>query len=537
MKSYGYVRVSTQEQDAKGYSLPGQEEAVRKYAEFQGLDIAMVISDDASGNTDERPGLRRLRQLVDDGVVGAVIVTHPDRLARDELLALLLRREFADAGVALHFTDSGLLDEDDDSSALGDAASRMVAAFERRRIRKRAIEAKLRKAHRGEPVLTSAPYGYSLAAKSRALVVNEEEAAIVRRIFQDYMRGGTSLTRLAKELQGTPTPAERGHGGFKRTKANGLWGESTLRAILLNSTYSGHWVYRRSKVKANGRRENTTADEQVVVAVPAIVTEETQAAAIARLHQNRSNRKMQQKVDYFLSGYISCARCGLRWTGYHTHYVTKGGKQLLFRYYRCGGRLGKNSLDGKTRRCGVAPIRADKLEGFAIDYLREFFARVGNETSLYAWAADEMNKQSPDRQDEIQQRLAGVATQRQRLMAVAETAGDGASGKQLGMRLQALDDEAVGLQAEAAKLENEAGLRVTVEKVATAWAKHVSAFGVGDLAGFMAATGSLWRVYSPEDVRLVLGASLQDGVPVCLPLKAPETHRNVSAAFAAVKAA
>ncbi len=79
-----YTRVSTAEQASKGFSLSQQEDALRKFAGSEGYKILQVVSDPGeSGATLARPGLDRLRALVQDGGVAAVLVQDRDRLARE----------------------------------------------------------------------------------------------------------------------------------------------------------------------------------------------------------------------------------------------------------------------------------------------------------------------------------------------------------------------------------------------------------------------------------------------------------------------
>ena len=60
-----YARVSTEDQ-ARGYSLPSQIEACQKLAEHEGYRVpeSYAFSDDVTGVQLDRPGLRKLRELV-----------------------------------------------------------------------------------------------------------------------------------------------------------------------------------------------------------------------------------------------------------------------------------------------------------------------------------------------------------------------------------------------------------------------------------------------------------------------------------------
>ena len=101
-----YARVSTDEQ-ADNFSIPTQLEAARRYAETHGFTIAHEFREDYSGLKLDRPELNKVRRLMAQGEIDAVIVYESSRLTRSKAHGPLLRDEFADAGVALHFVTRG----------------------------------------------------------------------------------------------------------------------------------------------------------------------------------------------------------------------------------------------------------------------------------------------------------------------------------------------------------------------------------------------------------------------------------------------
>ena len=101
-----YARVSTDEQ-ADNFSLPTQVAAGQRYAEAQGMEVVQVFKEDYSGLKLSRPELNKVRHLMADGEVDAVIVYESSRLTRSKAHGPILREEFADAGVALHFVTRG----------------------------------------------------------------------------------------------------------------------------------------------------------------------------------------------------------------------------------------------------------------------------------------------------------------------------------------------------------------------------------------------------------------------------------------------
>lgn len=107
MLTVAYARVSTEEQAAEGYSVEGQSERLRSYAELHELGEVTVVSDPGwSGKNLERPGLQQLLGMVEAGHVQNVLVWRLDRLSRNLGDLILLADRFGQAGVALHsFTE------------------------------------------------------------------------------------------------------------------------------------------------------------------------------------------------------------------------------------------------------------------------------------------------------------------------------------------------------------------------------------------------------------------------------------------------
>src|SRR3712207_140189 len=96
-----YTRVSRDEQAKKGYSLSDQQDALRKWATREGYEVMAEVADEGwSGAYLQRPGLDRVRDLVQEGGVFAVAVLFRDRLARG-VYAQLLKEEFTGHGATL----------------------------------------------------------------------------------------------------------------------------------------------------------------------------------------------------------------------------------------------------------------------------------------------------------------------------------------------------------------------------------------------------------------------------------------------------
>src|SRR5207244_2075966 len=99
-----YARVSTTDQADKGYSLPTQIEACQALAHREAYTVpeTHIFVDDYTGTSMNRPQFKRLRELVQQRLVHAVIVHDADRLSRKLAHLLVLQEEFEQANVTLH---------------------------------------------------------------------------------------------------------------------------------------------------------------------------------------------------------------------------------------------------------------------------------------------------------------------------------------------------------------------------------------------------------------------------------------------------
>src|SRR5436190_14718584 len=103
-KAIGYVRVSTDEQAAEGYSLDAQRAKLAGYAVANDLDLIAVLADEGlSGkSTSNRPALLEALRSIKAGEAEALIVVKLDRLSRSTRDALELVERSGRQGWSLH---------------------------------------------------------------------------------------------------------------------------------------------------------------------------------------------------------------------------------------------------------------------------------------------------------------------------------------------------------------------------------------------------------------------------------------------------
>src|SRR3954467_2019269 len=84
-KAFLYIRVSTDEQADRGYSLNHQEERLQKYCEMNNIEVVEIFQDDYSAKTFNRPKFNALLAILKKhrGKVDLLLFTKWDRFSRN----------------------------------------------------------------------------------------------------------------------------------------------------------------------------------------------------------------------------------------------------------------------------------------------------------------------------------------------------------------------------------------------------------------------------------------------------------------------
>jgi site-specific DNA recombinase len=197
-RAVAYVRLGRHER-ARGHGLDSQRERVTGYAHREGIWLLAVYEDtDISGSTPlaARPGLSQALDVVRARAADVLLVARPDRIARDPLVGALIEHEFEQAGGRVLYAEGGL--EDGSRDQLTRQILHSVAEYERASLVARLTAARAAKKARGGYAGGRPPFGYR--AHGKALVPDEEQAAVVRWIFDRVARDGLSTRSVAKTL-------------------------------------------------------------------------------------------------------------------------------------------------------------------------------------------------------------------------------------------------------------------------------------------------------------------------------------------------
>lgn len=317
-----YIRLSREDDDKvyESESITNQKSLLLQYVKENNLRVYDIYIDDGySGTNFDRPDFNRLLNDIELDRVNMVITKDMSRLGRDYIgTGNLIEKYFPEHNVRyIAVTDNidTFLDSSNNDIAPFKAIMNDMYAKDISKKIKSSLKAKQKE---GKWVGGRTPFGYDQDPDNKNhLVINEEQASVVKRIF-DMCLDGLSFYKIAKQLtnEGVKTPA--GYYSFEwKSHYNlkyGQWHSKTIRDILTNRIYIGDLVQnRRSKVNYKVKKviKNNPKDYIIVENThEAIIDKDTFYEVQKRIPKNVGRN--EKKESHLLDGLLYCGNCGHR---------------------------------------------------------------------------------------------------------------------------------------------------------------------------------------------------------------------------------
>ena len=274
-------------------SITNQKNLLEEYARKNGFSNIRHFTDDGvTGTVFNRPGLNAMIEEVKAGNVSTVIIKDQSRIGRDVLEVGLLKRTFEENNVRFIAAEDGLDTANgfDIMSLFRDVINEWFVADTSRKI-KAVFKSRMEK---GLRCSGSIPYGYIRNnGDTQDLIIDEEAAVIVRRIFQMVIegKGVNSIARTLTSEQ-VPIPSEHWRRTGMEVRAAKIlnpygWTPTTVSCIVAKPEYKGTLILGKTKnttYKGNKRAVKTLPEEWYIFenALPVIIDSELWVTKLLR---------------------------------------------------------------------------------------------------------------------------------------------------------------------------------------------------------------------------------------------------------------
>lgn len=322
-----YIRLSREDGNDVSISVDNQLKELNTYLEnFEGMYeiVDTYIDDGYTGTDSNRENFQRMLKDINSKRVNCVIVRDPSRLSRNYLEAgMYMEQLFVQLNVRFISLSLPALDSYKNPEAMNSIAVPIQNVINDDFCRQ--TSQKIRgvfnmKRSRGEFIGAFAPYGYSKSPENKnCLIVDEEAADIVKKIFQWFVYEGMSKNGIVKKLNalGILNPTSyKNNKGLKyhcRTGDNdGMWSSRTISLMLCNEVYIGNMVQGRQKIKSYKVHEAIQVPKEEWFVVEntheAIIEKETFDRA-QELQKRDTRTAPNSKTLTLFAGLIKCADC------------------------------------------------------------------------------------------------------------------------------------------------------------------------------------------------------------------------------------
>lgn len=304
-KVAGYARVSTDMEE----QLTSYDAQVRYYTDYiknhDDWEFVGMYADEGITGTSikHREGFKR---MVDDALAGKIdliITKSVSRFARNTVDSLTTIRKLKENGTECYFEKENIWTFDGKGELLLTIMS-SIAQEEARSISENCTWGQRRRLSEGK---VSVPYACFLGydkGDDGMLVVNEEQAKVVRRIYGMFLQGQSTYA-IARKLteEGLETPAGK-------TK----WYASTVKSILTNEkykgdallqkTYTSDFLTKKKKINMGEIPQYYVKNSHEAIIEPEVFD------TVQKLMQKTKNKKGRQSCVSIFSSKIKCGDCG-----------------------------------------------------------------------------------------------------------------------------------------------------------------------------------------------------------------------------------
>ena len=367
MKIAAYARVST-EKESQVESFEKQIEFFNEFTKKNNYELYKLYADEGISGKQIKHR-KQFQQMMQDAKAkkfDKVVVKDVSRFARNTVDLLQSIRELKSYGIEVDFLNNGEIMEGGSEFILTILGA--MAQQESANMSKRVKFGKDITAKKGR--VPNIVFGYDKIPDERyTLKINEEEAKIVKEIFESYVYKGIGTTKIAWDLNDR---------GIRTKKTKSKWVQTSIVRMLKNPIYTGRVTNKKSEVTdfITGTRKDLPEEEWITVERPEmrIISDElfnrAQDILAQRSNEFKLNNK-REKTEYIFSTLIYCKHCGYSFRRIRRKY-TEDGKEYI--RWVCSGR---NSM-GVNHCPNTTVIDEEELLNAIKEYLKSIIKNKKN---------------------------------------------------------------------------------------------------------------------------------------------------------------
>lgn len=307
-----YSRVSTDlEEQTDSFELQ-QRHYEKLIANNPGWRLAGVYADKGISGTSrsQRVGFQRMMRHCEEGRIDRVLCKSVSRLARNTGDLLDTVRQLKELNVSVFFEKEGIDTLSEQSEFLISTIA-AIAQEESRSISENMAWSFKKRFQQGIPVFKRI-MGYDISGKGseRIISINEEEAEVVREIYQLAL-DGLGFNAIARIMM---------QKGYKTFEGKTEWSSDRVKGILKNERYTGDVLCQKTytadyltheTIRNNGEEQQYLIENNH----PAIISHET-FEEVQKLFLNNKRGGIKKNVTYPFSSRIICGECGANYHRY-----------------------------------------------------------------------------------------------------------------------------------------------------------------------------------------------------------------------------
>ena len=449
-----YMRLSKEDDRCReeSNSITMQRILLQRYVKdnFSAYDLYEFCDDGYTGTNFERPGMQSMLERVRNAVIDCIIVKDFSRFARDYIeLGSYLEQIFPFMGVRF-ISVNDKYDSDNYQGSIADIDvnfKNLLYDLYSKDLSQKIRSSLAVKKEQGQYVSGNSPFGYEKAPEDRpALLIAEDEAEVVRRIYTLAVEGYTSveIARLFNETQ-IKTPIEfkieKGKTSREPKGERFLWSSSTICQILKNEIYIGNIVQKKYKKDFVGGKNHLTCREDWLIAYnhhePII-----ERHIFDKVQEGRGiKRNPQYNPGHPLIGKVVCGCCN---------------KNLQYRrglnpYFNCYHRYSNG-----MKNC-VDKVNALFLEEYVLFMLQDKLRKNGELAKFQRKAVTRLDREIKEGKEQKRQLVAKVERLKHQSFEAYQSYVSGKSGsfQSDDRRVKSLEKELEDLQKTLLRREEE----------------------------------------------------------------------------------